>query len=147
MTTSVEAATDLYNQLKPEARGIAIEFVMARTPADLQEDMLAVIGSDLSEIVPVPDPTVATVANGATIILQDAANVVQPNSPAVAVVSNGTLVHATYTAPSSGPGTGEVIVANGASVPVVDAGSIQIAGSPGTAVVAGGILSNVRLSI
>ena len=56
MTTPVEAATDLYNQLKPEARGIAVEWVLARTPPDLQEEMIAVIEADIDDGIEPPDP-------------------------------------------------------------------------------------------
>jgi len=59
MTTDVQAAQDLYNQLKPEARSAARTYVLARTPARLQEEMIAVYEADLQgatdEIAP---PTV-----------------------------------------------------------------------------------------
>jgi hypothetical protein len=48
MTTDVQAATDLYQQLKPQARQVAREFVLSRTPASLQQEMITVFEADLA---------------------------------------------------------------------------------------------------
>lgn len=59
MTTEVEAATDLYEKLKPGARSAARTYVLSHTPAYLQEEMITVFEADLQaaadEIAP---PTV-----------------------------------------------------------------------------------------
>jgi hypothetical protein len=52
MTTQVEAAQDLYNQLKPTAVRAAHSYVMDRTPHHLQDEMAAIIDAD----IPVTDP-------------------------------------------------------------------------------------------
>jgi hypothetical protein len=55
MTTDVQAAQDLYNQLKPTAVRSARTYVMNRTPSYLQDEMATIIDSD---IPPVDAPTV-----------------------------------------------------------------------------------------
>jgi hypothetical protein len=50
MTTDVQAATDLYGQLKPQARQQARDFILSRTPANLQDEMLAVFQADMADI-------------------------------------------------------------------------------------------------
>jgi hypothetical protein len=55
MTTQVEEAQDLYNNLKPAAVRAARQYVMNRTPARLQDEMAHIIDSD---IPPVDPPTV-----------------------------------------------------------------------------------------
>lgn len=47
MTTTLEAATQLYAQLQPLARTEYVKCVMTRTPAPLQEDMAALVANDL----------------------------------------------------------------------------------------------------
>jgi hypothetical protein len=48
MTTQVEAAQDLYNQLKPTAVRSARDYVMSRTPHHLQDEMAAIIDADIT---------------------------------------------------------------------------------------------------
>jgi len=48
MTTEVQAATLLYSQLKPKALGAYRDYILKRTPANLQEEMPAVIDTDIS---------------------------------------------------------------------------------------------------
>jgi hypothetical protein len=55
MTTQVEEAQDLYNQLKPAAVHAARAYVMARTPTRLADEMVPIIDAD---IPPVDPPTV-----------------------------------------------------------------------------------------
>ena len=59
MPTQMEAAQDLYDKLRPSARRAARDYVLTRTPAFLQEEMVAVFEADLQgaadEIAP---PTV-----------------------------------------------------------------------------------------
>jgi hypothetical protein len=55
VTTQVEAAQDLYNQLKPTAIRSARDYVMVRTPHHLQDEMATIIDAD---ITPVDPPTV-----------------------------------------------------------------------------------------
>ena len=47
MTTNREAAEDLYQTLKPDAVREAAAYILARTPADLQQDMSEVIEESL----------------------------------------------------------------------------------------------------
>jgi hypothetical protein len=50
MTTDVQYAQDLYGQLKSQARREAREFILSRTPAFLQEEMIAVFEADMADI-------------------------------------------------------------------------------------------------
>jgi hypothetical protein len=52
MTTDVQAAQDLYNQLKPAAIRSARGYVMARTPAPLQDEMTTIIDADIPPVDP-----------------------------------------------------------------------------------------------
>lgn len=47
MTTDIEAAQDLYNQLKPIAIRTARNYVMARTPHTLQDEMAVIVDADI----------------------------------------------------------------------------------------------------
>jgi hypothetical protein len=48
MTTEVEAATDLYAQLKPLALRRGRHYILEHTPAYLQEEMPAIIDADIA---------------------------------------------------------------------------------------------------
>jgi hypothetical protein len=50
MTTDVQAATDLYGQLKAQARQEARDYILSRTPANLQEEMITVFQADMADI-------------------------------------------------------------------------------------------------
>lgn len=58
MTTDVQAATDLYGQLKPMARRVAREYVLSRTPANLQDEMISVFEADMADIADQLQPPV-----------------------------------------------------------------------------------------
>jgi len=66
----MERAEDLYEQLKPRAIQQARQFVLTRTPHDLQEEMVAVVESDLQEQIDQTDPPVVV---DAPLIWQDGA--------------------------------------------------------------------------
>jgi hypothetical protein len=53
-----EYLQNLYTELKPEAAAMYLNFFLARTPADLQEDMKAIVEADLATppTPPVADP-------------------------------------------------------------------------------------------
>lgn len=55
MTTDVQWAQSLYNDLKPQAIRAARTYVMTRTPHEIQDEMAHIIDSD---IPPVDPPTV-----------------------------------------------------------------------------------------
>lgn len=135
MTTPTEAAADLYAQLRPAARGEAIRYVLARTPADLQDEMTAVIEESLAEIQPEPVPTEATIADGASVgVLAINGMVMITCTAAVAnsVLSGVTLPNAT---------TG--VISNGAPVFLKDAALVDQPNSPGSAVVSNNSLDHV----
>lgn len=48
MTTDVQCAQDLYNQLKPHALHKSREYILSRTPAEWQEEMPGVIDADIA---------------------------------------------------------------------------------------------------
>jgi len=58
MTTDVQYAQDLYGQLKSQARREAREFILSRTPAFLQEEMIAVFEADMADIADQLQPPV-----------------------------------------------------------------------------------------
>jgi hypothetical protein len=59
MTTDVQAAQSFYDQLKPQARRAARDYVLARTPAYLQEEMVTVFEADMQGMTDeVAPPTV-----------------------------------------------------------------------------------------
>lgn len=47
MTTDVQWAQSLYDQLKPGARGAARDYVLSRTPATLQDEMITIFQADM----------------------------------------------------------------------------------------------------
>jgi len=52
MTTDVQKAQDLYNQMKPTAIRSARDYVMIRTPHHLQDEMAAIIDADIPPVDP-----------------------------------------------------------------------------------------------
>lgn len=50
MTTDIQWAQSLYSQLKPEARKAARNYILSRTPAPIQDEMIAVFEADMADI-------------------------------------------------------------------------------------------------
>jgi hypothetical protein len=50
MTTDVQCAQDLYNQLKPHALRQSREYILKRTPPEWQEEMPGVIDADVANM-------------------------------------------------------------------------------------------------
>jgi hypothetical protein len=57
MTTPTEAAVDLYGQLKPSAIHAMRDYILSRTPPELQDEMIATFEADLAQ-APTGPPTV-----------------------------------------------------------------------------------------
>lgn len=87
-TTQNEQATELYEQLKPEAQAVYLDHIMSRTPAELQDEMRVIVTADLAAP---EDPTTAMVSNGQSVVVNDSTGAAQPGSPGTAAVANGTL--------------------------------------------------------
>jgi hypothetical protein len=66
MTVPVEPAIveELYAQLKPEGVEAYIRYIMNRTPADMQDEMMALLQADLGDGGAPTDPSQAIVSNG-----------------------------------------------------------------------------------
>lgn len=136
MTTPTEDATMRYNALKPLAVAAAHDYIMTRTPAPLQDIMSGLIDADLN---PPPDPTVATIHNGGTVVIRQTDG---SNANGTAAVASGTLTSVTQpTTPT------KAMIANGANIVVHNAADANQAGSPGVATVAGGALTKVNLTV
>ena len=59
MSTDLQDAQSIYDQLKPQARRVARDYVLSHTPAHLQEEMTQVFQSDMQGIADeVAPPTV-----------------------------------------------------------------------------------------
>lgn len=59
MTTDVQWAQSLYDQLKPGARGAARDYVLSRTPPVIQEEMITIFQADMQGVADeVAPPTV-----------------------------------------------------------------------------------------
>jgi len=59
MTTDVQWAQSLYDQLKPGARTAARDYVLTRTPHEIQEEMITIFQADMQGIADeIAPPTV-----------------------------------------------------------------------------------------
>lgn len=136
MTTPAQATADLYARLKPAAIADANQYIMSRTPAELQALMQAQIDADLD---PPPDPTHAVVANGATLPVRLWDNSLVNGT---ATVAGGAVTQVAPVVVAT-----KAIIANAAAVPVQNAAGVAQAGSPATATVTAGALSFVKLTV
>ena len=96
MATEQERAQELYAILKPEAAVVYVDHIVSRTPPELQDEMRTIAAADLSAgggggTPPLTDPTVASVADGASVAVNDSTGLAAPGSPATASVANSVL--------------------------------------------------------
>jgi len=130
MPTVAERAADLYAQLKPAANAAADDYILKRTPADLQAAMSTLIGTDI------------VINNGDPVAVTNFAGAAMPGSPGVAQIAGGALTAIKLAnAPLS------VVLTNGNNVVVHNAAGAGVAGSPGVAEIAAGVLTDVKLTV
>jgi len=91
--TEQQQAQELYDKLKPEAQAVYIDHIVSRTPPQLQDEMKAIAQDDLGGAE--PDPTVAMVTNGASVVVNDSLGAAAPGSPGTAAVAAGSLTAVT----------------------------------------------------
>ena len=89
--TEDQQAQELYDKLKPEAVTVYVDHILSRTPPALQEEMKVIAAADMTPDAPEPDPTVASVSNGASVVVNDSTGAAQPGSPGTAAVADGAL--------------------------------------------------------
>lgn len=87
------AVDDLFAELSPIGKQKYREYVLTRTPVAMQSAMAALVTT--AESAPfVPSATIAQVAHGANIVVQDNGGGVNAKSPGVANVTLSTLNYA-----------------------------------------------------
>ena len=87
------AVDDLFAELSPTGKQKYAEYVLTRTPPALQAGMLSLVNTALAGPF-VPSATVAQVAHGASVIVQDNGGGVNAKSPGIANVTLSTLNYA-----------------------------------------------------
>lgn len=131
MTVPVEPAIveELHARLKPEGVEAYIRYIMNRTPADMQDEMLVLLQEDLGGAGGGPeDETQAIVTHGQAVGVLAVNGMVMTTCTAVVAASVLTGV--------SLPNDTTGFISNGAPVPLKDPALVDQPGSPGSAVVA-----------
>lgn len=91
------AVDDLFAQLEPIAAGEYANYVLSRTPPEMQAAMIVLVDAALSDPL-VPSATKAVVSHGANIVVHDNGGGTNAKSPGVANVTLSTLNFATLQA-------------------------------------------------
>jgi hypothetical protein len=82
-----QAASDLYAELEPQAKLAYIEYFSSHTPANLHDEMTALVNAGLPG-PPAPDPTAATLHHGDSVRVVAAAGGDIPGSPGTVAITN-----------------------------------------------------------
>lgn len=100
--TEQQQAQELYDKLKPEAVTVYVDHILSRTPPALQDEMKTIAAGDMGGGGGEPDPTVASVSNGASVPVLDAADA--PLGSGVAMVAASVLTAVKMAAARSAQG-------------------------------------------
>lgn len=89
----MSATTDLFALLSPIGKQKYSEYVLTRTPVEMQSAMQALVVTALTDPF-VPSATKAMVSHGGNVVVQDNGGGVNAKSPGVANVTLSTLNYA-----------------------------------------------------
>ena len=138
MATNEERAQDLHDKIEPEAQESYFQYILTRTPPDLQDEMRVIIEADFT---PEPPPAnQVVVSDGQTVPVTQQNGDPYPGAPGVLRVVDGALTRVEKTMAAS-----SAIISSGQSVRVTLAGGGDAPGSPGSAAVVAGNLDFVQL--